>query len=285
VGGNELILRNNPLNVSPAVGQGQCLASQLSSLGVGTGSAVIVHASMRAVGEAAGRSETLLDGLLNVLGPQGTLVVPTFTPENSDTSSAHLERVRGLGKQASAQLRDTMPAFNADTTPAPSMGIFSETVRKAPGAQRSEHPQTSFAALGRQAEEVVANHARRCHLGEDSPLARLYDLDARVLLLGVGFDVCSAFHLAEYRLPKPPRRTYRCVVSTHGERHWWEYEDVVLDDSDFGALGADFESSESGSVVLRGQVGAASCRLLPLRDAVDYAVEWLSVHRKRVDFG
>lgn len=278
-------MRNNPLKVSPALRQRQRLVNQLSALGVGTGNVVIVHASMRAMGVAAGRSETLLDGLLDVLGPQGTLVVPTFTPENSDTSSAYQERVRGLSEQASARLRDAMPAFDAGTTPAPSMGILSETVRKAPGALRSGHPQTSFAALGRQAEEVVANHAPRCHLGEDSPLARLYDLDARVLLLGVGFDACSAFHLAEYRLPKPPRRTYRCVVSTRGERHWWEYEDVVLDDSDFGALGADFESSESGKVVLRGQVGAAHCRLLPLRDAVDYAVEWLPAHREQVDAG
>lgn len=111
-----MILRNNPLKATPAVSQRQRLVGELSSLGVRTGSAVIVHASMRAMGLAAGRSETLLDGLLDVLGPRGTLVVPTFTPENSDTSSAHQEQVRGLSRQASAQLRDAMPAFNVDTT-------------------------------------------------------------------------------------------------------------------------------------------------------------------------
>ena len=48
-------------------------------------------------------------------------------------------------------------------------------------------------------------HAPDCRLGERSPLARLEAGGARVLLLGAGYDTCTSFHLAEYRIPSPAR--------------------------------------------------------------------------------
>ncbi|WP_435844409.1 AAC(3) family N-acetyltransferase, partial [Streptomyces globisporus] len=118
-----------------------------------------------------------------------------------------------------------------------------------------------------------------CHLGEDSPLARLYEADARILLLGTGYATCTAFHLGEYRMPGPPRRSYRCVVASRGVRRWWEYEDVALDDGDFAALGAAFEEAAAEGDVRVGRVGAAECRLVRLRPAVDFATAWLTEHR------
>ncbi|MGW1767375.1 aminoglycoside N(3)-acetyltransferase [Streptomyces sp. NPDC002073] len=259
------------------------LAGQLSALGVEAGGVLMVHASMRSVGPAGperGRgSESVLRALRTALGPAGTLVVPTFTPENSDTSPYYRDAIRGLGPEAVAALRDRMPPFDPALTPAPTMGILAETTRRAPGALRSGHPQTSFAALGPEAGKVVAGHRPDCHLGEDSPLARLYDMRAQVLLLGVGFDRCTAFHLAEYRVPGPPRRDYRCVVAHDGVRRWWRYEDVDLDDGDFAALGSDFADSGSPGPVRSGPVGSATARLFRFRDAVDFARNWLPAHR------
>ncbi|MFJ8924243.1 aminoglycoside N(3)-acetyltransferase [Streptomyces sp. NPDC102415] len=251
------------------------VATQLYELGVRRGGVLLVHASMRSAGGDAG---SMADALLQALGPEGTLVVPAFTPENSDTSRAYLDRVRGLSDEARAEVRASMPAFDPATSPAPAMGTLAETVRLTPGALRSAHPQTSFAALGPAATGLLSGHRQDCHLGEDSPLARLYEADAQVLLLGTGFDRCTAFHLGEYRRPAPPRRHYRCVVATGGGRRWWEYEDIALDDSDFAALGADFGRARTGAVST-GRVAAAPSRLFRLRTAVDFATEWLGEHR------
>ncbi|MEV0492631.1 AAC(3) family N-acetyltransferase [Streptomyces atratus] len=247
------------------------LADQLSRLGVERSGVLLVHASMRAVGAVSGGAGAVIGALRDALGDDGTLVVPSFTPENSDTSPQYRNRVRGLTGHAREAVRASMPPFDPATTAAPSMGRLAETVRLAPGAARSCHPQTSFAALGPLAGKLVAHHRPDCHLGEDSPLACLYDVRAQVLLLGTGFDSCTAFHLGEYRVPTPPRRTYRCVVTTRGRRHWWEYEDVALDDSDFAALGAEFEGTDNGAAVRTGPVGSATAHLFRFADAADFA--------------
>ncbi|MFF5476351.1 aminoglycoside N(3)-acetyltransferase [Streptomyces sp. NPDC012935] len=255
------------------------LGEELAVLGVRPGATLLVHASLRRV--AAG-PDAVLAALRTALGPEGTLVVPTFTAGNSDTSPAYRDRTRNMTTDQIRAMREQMPAFDPDETPSEGMGRLAEAVRCAGGRVRSAHPQTSFAAVGARAGELLAVHDENCHLGERSPLGPLYAAGALVLLLGVGFEVCSAFHLGEYRVPGAPRRTYRCVVRRDGERSWIEYEDVALDDSDFGALGADFEKQDaarSHPVVRGGRVGAAHARLFPLGAAVDFATAWLAGKR------
>lgn len=258
---------------------GERLTAGLSALGVRVGEVLLVHASLRTVGPTPGGPTTVLAALRRAVGREGTLVVPSFTPENSDTSPQYRARVRGLDAAAREAVRSSMAPFDPALTPAPSMGALAETVRTAAGAERSAHPQTSFAALGPAAGRLLAGHRPDCHLGEDSPLARLYEADARVLLLGTGYATCTAFHLAEYRTPAPPLRSYRCVVAPGGVRQWWEYQDVALDDSDFAALGAAFERAAAPGDVRQTLVGSAPCRLVRLRAAVDFATRWLTAHR------
>ncbi|MCK2219655.1 AAC(3) family N-acetyltransferase [Actinomadura sp. ATCC 31491] len=247
---------------------------------MGFGQVVLLHSSLRSLGPVEGGAGTVVAALRGLLGPDGTLAVPTGTSGNSDTSPLYRAAVAGMTAAEVAAYRDRMPAFDPATTPSQGMGVIAEHVRTLPGARRSGHPQTSLAAVGPLAARITGGHARDCLLGERSPIARLYDAGARVLLLGVGYDKCTAFHLAEYRrTAHPPRRTYRAVVDDGDGRGWCEFEDVALDAGDFPALGAAFE--ETG-VVRRGRVGAAGARLFPLRSAVDYAVDWLAANRPRV---
>jgi aminoglycoside 3-N-acetyltransferase len=233
---------------------------------------LLVHASLHSTGLNA---DTLRDALLQVLGEDGTLVVPAFTAENSDTSAAYLARVREMTPEQAAAFRADMPAFDAATTRSQGMGRLAESVRTARGAVRSAHPQTSFAALGRRAGELLADHALESHLGEDSPLGALYRAEARVLMINVDFAVCTAFHLAEYQDDAPPR-TYRCVVRRPGGgREWTEYRDLELDDSDFNAIGATFPWGK----VRKGQLGGKPTRLFSIKDAVDHAKSWMAEKR------
>ncbi len=124
----------------------------------------------------------------------------------------------------------------------------------------------------------MAVHDLESHLGNESPLAALYATDAWVLLLGVGYDACSALHLAEYRLDEPsPTRPYSCYVVDSGQRVLRQFMAIDLDDSDFSLLGMDFEASHP---VARAGVGDAQARAMSLRAAVDFAIGWMNQNRK-----
>ncbi|MGQ4333252.1 AAC(3) family N-acetyltransferase [Streptomyces hayashii] len=251
---------------------GTRLAHFLGDLGVRRGGVLLTHASLSGAGLAPA---LVRDALLRALGPDGTLVTPAFTPENSDTSGRDRALTAHLTEQQKAAYRAAMPPFDPDVTPCPAVGALAECARTTPGAVRSGHPQTSFAALGPRAHDLLSGHDPHCHLGERSPLARLYAAHAQILLLRVGFEVCSAFHLAEYRMtPPPPTRAYRCVV---GAGEWISYEDIVLDDSDFAAIGA---LLPRGLLTEREFAGKAAT-LVEMRDTVDAAQRQMSGYRWR----
>ncbi len=248
------------------------IAADLSALGLRAGDVVEVHASLRAVGWVPGGRVAVVQALLDVLGPTGTIVVPAQTSDNSEPKNWQHPPVPA---EWWPTIREHMPAYDPAITPSRAIGALAEAVRTWPGAVRSAHPQTSFAALGAQAAELMATHELSCQFGPASPLAALERVGARVLLLGVGFDVCTAFHLAEYRIPM--RRTeFGCAIQTERGREWVTFEDIAVDSDDFGALGAAYE--EVGEV-RRGQVGQADSRLFPMDKAVRFAEEWLRTNR------
>ncbi|MFI1988314.1 aminoglycoside N(3)-acetyltransferase [Actinoplanes sp. NPDC020271] len=253
----------------------QTIAAALRALGVPRGGVLLVHSSLSSIGWVSGGSVAVVQALLDVLGPDGTLVVPSLTTPNRDPSRWDPPPPESWWQD----IRDSLPGFDPAITPSSNVGVITEQVRTWPGAVRSVHPQTSFAALGPRAAELMAGHRPDCHYGEESPLARLEKAGAWTLLLGVGFCRTTAFHLAEYRIPGAGTRTYGCaVLDADGERRWIEYQDVSLDDGDFALLGADFERA-AGHVIARGLVGTASCRLFPIADAAAYAEKWLAAHR------
>jgi aminoglycoside 3-N-acetyltransferase len=262
------------------------LAADFRFLGLRRGQDLLIHCALRQVGHINGGAATLLNAILDVAGPEATIVVPTHTPRNSLSSTAFRAATVGMGAEEHARFVAAMPGFDPATTPSTGMGAFAEYLRTHASASRSGHPQTSFAAIGPRARACTSVHDLDCHLGDRSPLGWLYVSDAAILLLGVGYSACTAFHLAEYHLSGvAPRRSYHCFTAQRGKRAEHEFIDIDLDDSDFEALGAALESAagrDTTSGLRRGQVGMAGCRLLPLGMAVDFARSWLAVHRERV---
>ena len=257
----------------------QTLIAGLRGLGVAPGRDLLVHSSLRAVGAVAGGAATVLRALEEAAGHEATIVVPTHTTWNSRSSRSFLAAMEGLGPGEREHYLARMPGFDPLTTPSSGMGALAEYVRTSARAVRSDHPQTSFAAVGPGAAQCTAGHPLECHLGESSPVGWLARQDAMVLLLGVGYAACTAFHLAEYRLPgNRPRRAYHCRVLEDDVRRECEFWDVELDDSDFAALGARMDGA---GFVRHGRVGSAESRLIPIRSAVEFALRDPSFRRRR----
>ena len=266
---------------APAVTQEQ-LVSDLRRLGVAPGQVLLVHASLKSLGWVDGGAPAVVSALREAVGPAGNVVVPTGTEENSRTSRVHRAKIAMMTREEAERYEEEgMPAFDRGSTPS-GMGAISEALRTTAGAFRSGHPQSSFAAIGPQSARLMAGHPLESHLGPDSPLGKLFAENAQVLMMGVGFETFTGFHLAEYTyMQHPPMRKYACVLpTTDGKRTWEYYEDVVLDDQEFEVIGKSLEKSPDGiALIKQGEVGHAHCRLVPLRPAVEFAEEWLTIHR------
>nr|BFE70126.1 hypothetical protein GCM10020092_034270 [Actinoplanes digitatis] len=123
--------------------------------------------------ELANGPATLFTALVAATGADTTIVVLTHTSNNSLSSRDFHEATRQLDPAAVESYIDRMPGFDAASTESYEMGALAEYVRELPGAVRSAHPQTSFAAVGPRAAEWMSVHDLDCHLGERSPLGAL----------------------------------------------------------------------------------------------------------------
>ena len=158
------------------------LISDLSRLGVAAGGVMMVHSSLRSIGTVEGGAETVVDALLESLGTQGTLVVPTFT------FSA-----------------PSQPGFIFDPARTPSeMGAISEATRQREEALRSIHVFHSIAAIGPMAEQI-ATAGGASAWDDDSPMGQIAN-GGQFLLLGVPYSRLTAIHLVEVRVGVPYRR-------------------------------------------------------------------------------
>lgn len=252
------------------------LARDLRALGLTTGQTVLVHTSLNALGYVISGPVSLLLALDEVLGPNGTLMMPAHSADLSDPAAwvappVPLEWI--------PIIRAEMPAFDPRLTPTRGMGVTAEIFRGQPGVLRSQHPKVSFAARGPQAEFLTREHALSPSMGEGSPLARLYDCDGWVLLLGTGHEHNTSLHLAEVRATWPGKRRVLdgAPIRIHGDRVWQPYEDLDWNDADFALIGSAF--AEATGIERQGGVGIGQARLMPQRALVDFGVTWMGRHR------
>ena len=237
---------------------------------------VVVHSSLSRIGWVAGGAQAIVEGLQEAIGTNGTLVMPTHSAHLTEPSRW---RAPPVPESWWPVIRAAMPAFRADLTPTRQMGAIPETFRHQRDVLRSNHPHTSFAARGPLAHTITKEHPLGCMFGERSPLARLYELNAWVLLLGVNHGNNTSLHLAESRARFPAKQFHieGAPVLVNGQRQWVTFEDMMTDDDDFGALGEDF-ARDTGAE-RRVQLGNATLRLVQQREIVDYGVRWLEQHR------
>jgi aminoglycoside 3-N-acetyltransferase len=253
----------------------EMLVDDLVALGVEPGMTLIVHSSLSSLGWVCGGPQAVIVALETVLGPGGTLVVPTHTAGNSDPAQWVAPPVPEAWWGV---IRSSMPAYDPHLTSTRGMGAIPDTLLRHRAVHRSAHPTVSFAAVGHHAEEITAGHRLDEQLGITSPVGRLYDLGGSVLLLGVGHDNNTSLHLAEYLASWPSKRTREeaTAMVVDGERRWVTFTDLAIDEGDFPAVGAAFEAT---GLIRRRRVGHATGALMPQRPLVDFATRWMGEHR------
>jgi aminoglycoside 3-N-acetyltransferase len=256
----------------------ETLSRDLRALGVRPGMVLIVHSSLSSMGWVCGGPVAVILALQKVLRSYGTLVMPAHSGDLSDPS---LWENPPVPKSWWDPIRKSMPAYDPELTPSRGMGAVVECFRKLRSVVRSSHPQVSFAAWGEHALKVVEDHSLEFGLGERSPLARIYELEGWVLLLGVDHRSNTSMHLGENRAEFHGKRVVStgAPVKVGSHRRWKRFRDYNYHSDDFEHVGKDFER-EYKDHILRGAVGYTKAQLFPQRLCVDFSEKWFERNRR-----
>jgi aminoglycoside 3-N-acetyltransferase len=244
------------------------LKIKLINLGLTPGQVVLVHSSLSEFGYVLGGAQTIISVLLDILGEQGTLVMPAFSPQVSDPSTwSSINFDENELKIA----RKSVPVFDKSTTPT-TMGHISEVFRNWTGTLRSSHPQVSVCANGLFAKKITSLHKLEWGEGRESPFERLVEMNTLVLLLGVGFNRITLLHYAESLVANGRRKIRRIPMMENEYLIWEEYIDVGDDlDTHFPIIGKEFIKSGNISQL---NIGKAFCSLMNSKDLIDFSVNY-----------
>ncbi|MBI5477362.1 MAG: AAC(3) family N-acetyltransferase [Deltaproteobacteria bacterium] len=245
------------------------LYTDLQRLGVPRGGVVIVHSGYRSLGPVEGGPAAVARALLRAVGDGGTLLVPTFTTNLIDPYTWP----EPPSAEERARIMEEMPAFDPEQSAPHKMGAITLALWRLPGARRSVHPVSSWAAVGPRAEELTVDHPREDPEGIDGPVGRACRADAWVVLIGVDHDANTSIHLAESLLEMPhlealPDRYL--VVTPEGGREWRPVAKTTKCSDGFVKLEAYLARA---GVIRGGTVGDAPAQLLRARDIVRVVAE------------
>lgn len=163
----------------------ESLMKQLEAAGIDRKGTVLMHSSMKSIGQVEGGADAVLDALSDYM-QEGLLVLPTHTW---------------------SYIKADNPRYDVENSPS-CVGVLTEIFRKRPGVIRSWHPTHSVAALGRDAAEFTAGAEKvdtPCH--RESPWGKLLDRKATILLVGVDLRRNTFIHGIEEWVDIPGRMT------------------------------------------------------------------------------
>lgn len=256
---------------------GADLAANLRDLGLGPGGSVLAHVGIRSLGPLIGGPDTLVDALLDVVAPGGTVLGYT------DWQAPYLDLVGDDG-HVPDELRPHIPPFDAAASRAiRDNGAFPEFLRTRLGALRSGSPGASIAALGARAEWFVRDHPIDYGYGPGSPLAKLVEAGGTVAMIGAPWDTMTLLHHAEHLADLPGKRIVRYEVpfATPSGTVWRTVEEfdtsrpvtAAFDDDHFGRIVAGYRTGTTRG--RRGRVGDADTLVVDAADICAFAIRWL----------
>jgi aminoglycoside 3-N-acetyltransferase len=248
------------------------LAADVAGLGLKRGDSVLAHAALRKVGPILGGPDALIAAIMDVIGPEGTLL--GYTDWELD------DEVRD-----NLALRPDIPPFDPRSSRATrSNGAFPELLRTTPGALRSANPGASVAALGGRAEWFIADHALDYGYGPQSPFGKLVEAGGKTMLIGAPRDTMTLLHHAEHIANFPNKRVirYEAPILVDGKAVWRWFEEFDTSDVPDGqpedyfvTIVTDFLATGQGRV---GNVGLAETVLVDAPAIVAFAAKWMEEH-------
>jgi aminoglycoside 3-N-acetyltransferase len=242
--------------------------TRFSEAGIAAGDAVVLHGSLKAVGWISGGANTVVDALLSLVGPEGTVIVAAQYTANLDPGLLETR----LDPQTVTVLRTTQPPFRGKATHLPTMGSLTTAVQLDERSRMSNHPTCAVLALGKHAKWLTADHPLTPAFGEGSPYAKAQELNAKLVLIGVEYAVVSALHTVQVATKTLPWCIHSAAQGSVESPTRSYYLDYAYTCEAFDSIGFAYESTHP---VKKTPLGKAVVRCLPLRPFLAFAKTWM----------
>lgn len=251
------------------------LANDFRKLGIEPGETVMLHASVRAVGEVAGGPDAIHLALKDALTSEGTLMMYASGPRYFD------EIGRGtLTVEEEREILEKLPAFDPLTArSARDNGTLVEFFRPYPDSRVNRHV-ARFVFWGRQADRLMSIQPWDYAFGAESALERFLELDGKIVLLGSDHDAVTFLHYVEHVVDIPDKKVarYKVPVMENGQRVWRDMEEFDTSGDGvhknwpdrFFARIVDTLLAKTGNQGVR--VGNAPTYMLSARDLFEFAL-------------
>ena len=252
------------------------LIQQLGTLGIQPGNPIIVHSSLKSMGWIAGGAQAVVEALMETVTQDGTIIMPAQSADNSEPSYWMLPAIPEAWHEP---LRQSMPAYDPHLTHLREMGKIADCFHRHPATIRSPHPTHSFMAWGKHAKDWMVEHPLDDSFGPTSPLGKMMHANVKIVMIGVGYDSCTALHLSEYLAPGLTTSPQGAAIMHNGKRMWATYDMADVDSDVFPELGTAFEQANP-EVAITGVLGQAICKVVPMKPLVEFGTEWIAKMRK-----
>lgn len=263
------------------------LLNEIQNLGLSEGQTVMLHASVKAIGHITEGPKTILDAVLEILTPRGTLMMLVGWADNpyNKIGVSFQDNIDKWPENERRTFYDTCPAFDPEYSSADTrkMGVLAEYLRNYPGSIRSRHP-LGYAAVGKLAHCVLKDQQWQYREGTGSPLEKLCDVGGKVLLLGAPTETVTLIHSAENHANVPNKKIvrYKMPIMQDGKKIWRDFEEydfingiVPWPEDYFKTIVDEYIKKGSGD---HGSVGMAQCHLFDATDLNNYSINWMERH-------
>jgi aminoglycoside 3-N-acetyltransferase len=257
------VFQSNPTN---PVNKSQALKGFLQS-GIKPGETVLIHSALRPFGFVEGGARTIADALLEVVGPDGTVVAPAFTFIHETEECPVIDPMNDKSE----------------------MGAISEAIRKLPGALRSAAYRHSFSAIGPNAAAITEVDPALSVFDMRSSFGKMLALDTRIVMAGLTYVSCTSHHFGEYIVKVPCRHTVERKVrlrrtdGTLEEMVMMDYQPKPNSTGSYYEHPHDFDKIgkmlEEASLVTIGAIGNAVIRTFKMRDLIHFIIDSYPLHQ------
>lgn len=232
---------------------------KLQDFGFRKGDRIMVHSSLSSFGHVVGGAEAIIKALMDVVGEEGTILMPTFNH----------------GAPFSPN-RDGI--FDPQKTPTIN-GKIPDTFWRIDGVYRSLNPTHAFAAWGKDAKRYIKDHHLTLTMGEESPLGMIALDGGYQINLGTTHHTTTAKHVAEvinrspcigYRTEEYPIRLPDGNIVNHRTWGWRERGCPLTDSGEFIEI-----EMEKRKLQKKGYIGNALVTYFRLLDLIKTVFDML----------